>query len=62
MSRKARVIIDLERTKKLLKGESVTIRIPEGAKTLEIFMQAPKLPRNEFAEALDVFFNGRSAS
>lgn len=62
-SKKARVIIDLRRAKMLLRGESITVRLPEGVRTLEIFMSTPKEPTwsNPIAEILDVFFNGRPA-
>lgn len=61
MSRKARVVIDLESAKRLLCGKPVTIRVPEGATLLEVHMVAPPTERNTFAETLDVFFNGREA-
>jgi len=57
-----RLQIDLEHTKKILRGEPVTIKVPEGATRLELRFATPRQDSGDsIAKILDVFFNGRPA-
>jgi len=54
--------IDAPHSRKLMRGEPVTIKVPLGARliTLRLSHRDPA-ERDSFAKILDVFFNGRSA-
>jgi len=57
-----RLKIDLEHTKKILRGEPVTIKVPLGATHLELRFATPgQNSGDSIAKILDVFFNGRPA-
>jgi hypothetical protein len=58
------VKIDREHTRRLLRGETVRIVVPEGLETMGLRLDVPdgnKPDGDSIAKILDVFFNGRKA-
>jgi hypothetical protein len=56
---KVRIQIDEPHSKKLLSGEPVVIKVPDGATTLEIRLVV--IQPSDFVKAIDVFLKGRPA-
>jgi hypothetical protein len=54
--------IDAAHSRKLVRGEPVTIKVPLGAKLITLRLShVDPVKQDSFAKVLDVFFNGRSA-
>lgn len=57
--------IDPNHALKLMRGDKITIKVPKGAEAVELHLAMLPFPlkqeRNEWAEIVDVFFNGRPA-
>jgi len=53
--------IDQEHTRKLLRGETIAIKIPSNTPVLQLRLYNHGEPTDSFAKILDVFFNGRPA-
>lgn len=58
--KKAKVLIDAESAKKLLRGGAVRVRITQEVEWVEIRMQCVE-KADPIAKIFDVFFNGRPA-
>jgi hypothetical protein len=54
--------IDTAHSEGLMRGKPMTIKVPLGAKQIELCLShRDPMQLDSFAKALDVFFNGRSA-
>ena len=57
---RTRLQIDTEHATKLIRGESIAVKVPRDTDVLEIRLAKP-YDGDSFAKLVDVFFNGRSA-
>jgi hypothetical protein len=60
--KRAKILINALHSRALLLGEPVAIKVPEGAKIIELRLTPSQIhPIDSMAKVIDVFFNGRKA-